>query len=215
MMARTTQRDALNVLCVRERFSNGQRTIGMSMVMRVEQLAGEALAKLDADSTVTAAGWERNKHGKLAPRRIELGASMDPKRLAATAVDLNLKLMRWRLLPSVELEKVRDTRCLLLGSGTLGCNVARQLLSWGVRHVTMVDSGKVSFSNPVRQTLFEFADCIDGGRPKAQAAAAKLEAIFPDVKTKGIQLSIPMPVESLALLVSNLFIYYFDICVVV
>ena len=86
LMARTTRRDALSVLCVRERFSNGKRTIGMSMVMRVEQLAGAALAALDADSTVAAAGWERNKHGKLAPRRIELGASMDPKRLAATGL---------------------------------------------------------------------------------------------------------------------------------
>ena len=94
---------------------------------------------------MNASGWERDKRGQLAPRRIELGAAMDPKRLAATAVDLNLKLMRWRLLPSVELERIRDSRCLLLGSGTLGCNVARQLLAWGVRNITMVDNGKVSY----------------------------------------------------------------------
>jgi len=42
--------------------------------------------------------------------------------------------------------------------------VARCLLGWGVRHITLLDSGKVSFSNPVRQSLFEFADCLDGGR---------------------------------------------------
>ena len=29
---------------------------------------------------------------------------------------------------------------------------------------------KVAFSNPVRQSLFEFADCLDGGKPKATAA---------------------------------------------
>lgn len=49
-------------------------------------------------------------------------------RLAESAVDLNLKLMRWRLVPEIDLEKISSTRCLLLGSGTLGCNVARNLM---------------------------------------------------------------------------------------
>lgn len=40
--------------------------------------------------------------------------------------------------------------------------------AWGVRHVTFVDSSKVSFSNPVRQSLFEFEDCLGGGKPKAE-----------------------------------------------
>ena len=50
----------------------------------------------------------------------------------------------------------QETRCLLLGAGTLGCAVARALLGWGVRRVTLVDSGRVSYSNPARQCLFEF-----------------------------------------------------------
>ncbi len=49
-------------------------------------------------------------------------------RLADQAVDLNLKLMRWRILPELNLEKVAETRCLLLGAGTLGCYVARTLM---------------------------------------------------------------------------------------
>jgi len=36
--------------------------------------------------------------------------------------------MRWRILPSLDLEKISSTRCLLLGAGTLGCYVSRVLL---------------------------------------------------------------------------------------
>ena len=49
-------------------------------------------------------------------------------RLAEQAVDLNLKFMRWRILPALDLDKNAAARCLLLGSGTLGCDVARTLM---------------------------------------------------------------------------------------
>lgn len=49
-------------------------------------------------------------------------------RLANQAVDLNLKLMRWRVMPDIQLEKIAATKCLLLGAGTLGCYVGRVLL---------------------------------------------------------------------------------------
>ncbi|KAF8328206.1 uncharacterized protein EI90DRAFT_1613500 [Cantharellus anzutake] len=147
----------------------------------------------ELSSRPTAVGWEKNQSGKLAPRFVDLSPIMEPTNLAEQAVDLNLKLMRWRLLPSLNLEKISSTKCLLLGAGTLGCFVARALLAWGVRKISLVDYGRVSFSNPVRQPLFEFADCLDGGKPKAEAAAAALKRIFPGVDATGHMLSIPMP----------------------
>jgi len=76
----------------------------------------------------SAVGWEKNVQGKLGARLADLAPMMDPSRLADQAVDLNLKLMRWRILPSLDLDKVSSTKCLLLGAGTLGCYVARVLM---------------------------------------------------------------------------------------
>lgn len=84
------------------------------------------------------------------------------------------------------------------GSGTLGCAVARTLLGWGVRHITLLDSARVSYSNPVRQSLYEFEDCRGNGVPKAAAAAERLRAVFPKVRAEGVQLNIPMPGHPLA-----------------
>ena len=61
--------------------------------------------------------------------------------MADQAVDLNLKLMRWRILPALDLEKVANTRCLLLGAGTLGCYVARTLMVRVLRPLAKVLSG--------------------------------------------------------------------------
>ena len=51
----------------------------------------------------------------------------------------------------------------------------------------------MALSNPVRQSLFEHADCLDGGKLKAPAAAEALKRIFPGVITEGHVMTIPMP----------------------
>uniref|UniRef100_A0A146MGW2 THIF-type NAD/FAD binding fold domain-containing protein n=1 Tax=Schistosoma mansoni TaxID=6183 RepID=A0A146MGW2_SCHMA len=101
--------------------------------------------------------------------------------------------MKWRLMPDLKLSVFRDTKCLLIGAGTLGCNVARQLLAWGVRHITLIDNSTVSFSNPVRQSLYVFSDSVGSVKNKALVAAEALQTIFPGVNARGFDLSIPMP----------------------
>ncbi len=134
---------SLRVICWRDNVSEGSPTTG-SWKSRFGVLS--AGASVESTSRPTAVGWEKNMQGKLAPRVADLAPMMDPtryvspsfhstrasvnqlNRLADQAVDLNLKLMRWRILPSLDLEKVASTRCLLLGAGTLGCYVARTLM---------------------------------------------------------------------------------------
>ena len=145
------------------------------------------------DTMPTVTGWEVNGRGKMGPRMIDLSAHMDPIKLAAASSLLNLNLMRWRQLPALDIEKIGRTKVLLLGAGTLGCNVARTLLGWGVLNFTFLDNSRVSYSNPVRQSLFDFEDAKNGGKEKALAAAEALIRIAPMVKATGITLSIPMP----------------------
>ncbi|XP_057218466.1 ubiquitin-like modifier-activating enzyme ATG7 [Triplophysa rosa] len=183
-----SQMDVVEILCFRDRTLQGSRSIQHSIVFQV---------KLPDLSTCAvcpkSVGWEKNPKGAMGPRSVNLSECMDPKRLAESSVDLNLKLMRWRLVPSLDLDKVVSTRCLLLGAGTLGCNVARTLMGWGVRHITFVDNAKISYSNPVRQPLYEFEDCLGGGKSKALASVDRLKKIFPGVNAEGYNMSIPMP----------------------
>ena len=145
----------VRVVCLR----NGEHASREAIVFLPELTAEQALAQGDrGDGKLSAVGWERNEKGKMGPRVVDLGPTMDPlrsvqtplalgsvmvsdgllthlalpfllsNRLANQAVDLNLKLMRWRIMPSLDLDKISSTKCLLLGAGTLGCYVSRVLM---------------------------------------------------------------------------------------
>uniref|UniRef100_A0A674EFI1 Ubiquitin-like modifier-activating enzyme ATG7 n=1 Tax=Salmo trutta TaxID=8032 RepID=A0A674EFI1_SALTR len=184
-----SQIDVMEVMCFRDRTLQGSRNIKHSIVFQVKLPSLLSVPSVCPKNV----GWEKNPKGSMGPRMVNLSECMDPKRLAESSVDLNLKLMRWRLVPSLDLDKVTSTKCLLLGAGTLGCNVARTLMGWGVRHITFVDNAKISYSNPVRQPLYEFEDCLGGGKSKALAAVDRLGKIFPGVNSEGHVMSIPMP----------------------
>ena len=127
-------------------------------------------------------GWEDSK-----AKIVKLNSS-----LIENTTNLNLNLMKWRFWPEFDLGLIKKTRCLLLGSGTLGCSIARILLGWGFHNITFVDNGKISYSNPTRQSLYEFED-VKGGKCKAQVAAESLIKINPFVKANWKYLTIPMP----------------------
>lgn len=179
---------SVQFLCYRE--NRGFADLGSSLVG--EALIAVAQGWKDLQCVPNAVGWELNK-GKNVPRSISLAKSMDPTRLAISAADLNLKLMRWRALPSLNLNILSELKCLLLGAGTLGCQVARMLMAWGVRKITLLDNGKVAMSNPLRQSLYRLDDCLNGGEFKATAAVRSLQRIFPAVEAEGVVMAIPMP----------------------
>ncbi|OQE44242.1 hypothetical protein PENCOP_c002G07175 [Penicillium coprophilum] len=186
------------VQLIRYRDVHARRDQGRSTVIQLESCSKqepqtpESLQSQVSLPLPKVTGWERNSTGKLAGRIVNLTEYMDPKRLADQSVDLNLKLIKWRISPTLDLEKIKHTKCLLLGAGTLGSYVSRNLLGWGVKNITFVDNGTVSFSNPVRQPLFNFEDCLNGGVSKAHRASEALTQIYPGVETTGHALSVPM-----------------------
>ncbi|XP_008696103.1 ubiquitin-like modifier-activating enzyme ATG7 isoform X4 [Ursus maritimus] len=115
---------SVEVLCFRDRTLQGVRDIAHSIIFEVK--LPEMAFSPDCPKAV---GWEKNQKGGMGPRMVNLSECMDPKRLAESSVDLNLKLMCWRLVPTLDLDKVVSVKCLLLGAGTLGCNVARTLMN--------------------------------------------------------------------------------------
>lgn len=145
-----------------------------------------------ADFLPDAIGWEGINPGKrtkeMKPKEIDL-QSMNPASQDEEKQLMHLKLMGWRHFP-VDIEKLSHVRVLLLGAGTLGCEVARLLMTWGVRKLTVVDSNSVATSDLVKQSLYIDKDC---GVPRVAAIVPHLKDRCPAVEVEGIQMEIPVP----------------------
>jgi adenylyltransferase/sulfurtransferase len=73
-------------------------------------------------------------------------------------------------------EKLKRSSVLVIGAGGLGCPALLYLAAAGVGRIGIVDSDRVELSNLQRQVLFGTADA---GKPKVEAAAARLRALNP------------------------------------
>lgn len=75
--------------------------------------------------------------------------------------------------------KLRAAKVLLVGTGGLGAPAALYLAAAGVGQIGLVDFDRVDLSNLQRQILYSTADV---GRPKLEAARARLEGMNPRVR---------------------------------
>ena len=133
---------------------------------------------------------------KLEIIKVDLKQMFNSETIAENAVDLNINLMKWRMCPGLNTQIIKEKKYLLIGSGTLGCHVSRCLLGWGARNITFMDNGKVSYSNPVRQSLYNFNDSTTENY-KAILAPKKLKEIFPLTNSNGFNINIPLPGRTL------------------
>jgi ubiquitin-like modifier-activating enzyme ATG7 len=186
----------VQILCYRDVHSRRHEARSLILLVEsatpVEWPSTASLGQAVSAEMPKVTGWERNPQGKLTSRVTNLAQYMDPHRLADQSVDLNLKLIKWRIAPNLALDDIKNAKCLLLGAGTLGSYVSRILQGWNVKKITFVDNATVSFSNPVRQPLFVYKDCLDGGAKKAIRAAEALKEIYPGADSKGYAMSVPM-----------------------
>lgn len=111
--------------------------------------------------------------------------------MAELSHDEILRYSRHIVMPEVTLEgqqKLKNARVLCVGAGGLGSPLALYLAAAGVGTLGLVDFDNVDLTNIQRQILYATADV---GRPKLDAAVARLSALNPDVEIvpHGVRLS--------------------------
>lgn len=93
-----------------------------------------------------------------------------------------LRYSRHLIMPEVGMDgqlKLKGAKALLIGTGGLGAPLGLYLTAAGVGKIGLVDFDVVDFTNLQRQVTFGTSDV---GKPKTQAAAARLKNLNPDVE---------------------------------
>jgi adenylyltransferase/sulfurtransferase len=81
-------------------------------------------------------------------------------------------------------ERFAASRALIVGIGGLGNPVAQFLAAAGVGTLTLVDADRVDLTNLQRQILFDTGSV---GKPKVDAAQARIAAVNPDVRIVAVR----------------------------
>ncbi|MBK6847254.1 MAG: molybdopterin-synthase adenylyltransferase MoeB [Proteobacteria bacterium] len=92
-----------------------------------------------------------------------------------------LRYSRQLIMPEVTVagqRRLQQARVLCVGAGGLGSPLALYLAAAGVGRLGLVDGDTVDLTNLQRQTLYATADV---GRPKLEAARARLSALNPEI----------------------------------
>ncbi|MFD1931872.1 TOMM precursor leader peptide-binding protein [Nonomuraea mangrovi] len=118
----------------------------------------------------------------------DLSALTADDRLSRQALFLSMFHPAGRAVTAMR--ELADLRITVLGAGAIGGAVAVQLVTAGVRRLTLVDDDRVEPSNLHRQHLYTTADI---GRPKVGAAAARLRAHRPDAEIAEIERRVEGP----------------------
>lgn len=91
---------------------------------------------------------------------------------------------RLRLISWWRQERLAAARILVVGAGALGNEVLKNLALLGIGTILVIDRDDIEPSNLSRSVLFR---AEDGGKSKAEVAAARTREINPDVRAVGIR----------------------------
>src|SRR5271167_1096912 len=98
-----------------------------------------------------------------------------------------LRYSRHLIMPEVGMEgqlKLKNAKVLLIGAGGLGAPLGLYLAAAGVGRLGLVDFDVVDFTNLQRQVTFGTSDV---GKPKSQAAQARLSDLNPDIHVEAFE----------------------------
>jgi molybdopterin/thiamine biosynthesis adenylyltransferase/rhodanese-related sulfurtransferase len=119
---------------------------------------------------------------KVQPQTGQPGAAPGSGNVATSLTNEEiLRYSRHLIMPEVGMEgqlKLKNSKVLLIGTGGLGAPLGLYLAAAGVGRLGLVDFDVVDFTNLQRQVAFGTDDV---GKPKAEAARARLSNLNPDI----------------------------------